>query len=215
MKRASIVAVGITAALALAGAATAATVTVNGTAALNGSNFGMQVTFTGDTVVAYVQDNSPASEGEYYVSFRINTNNVGLAPGQSNTVLVARGPGSADDPLRLTLVKTAEVTPRYILRAFAGQETGNYRFIGGTVVPANANGIPVGAAFKRGSAPGSGNGFLKLYKNNTQVASDTTLSNNNQFVDDVRFGAPQLVDASTTGSYYLDDFVSTRTTQWP
>jgi len=205
----------LAAALVLAGPASAATVTVNGTAALGGSNFGMQVTFTGDTTAAFVQDDSPASETEYYVSFRINTNNVGLGPGQSNTVFVARGPGSPDDPLRLTLVKTAEVTPRYILRAFAGQETGNYRFVGGTVVPANAAGIPVGAGFKAGSAPGSGDGFLKLYKNGIEVASYLTLSNNNQIVDDARFGAPQLVDASTTGSYYLDDFVSTRTTQWP
>ena len=63
--------IAIVAALALAGSAAADSLAVNATAAMGGTNFGLQVNHT-NTSASYVQDNTPAFETVYRFDFLFN-----------------------------------------------------------------------------------------------------------------------------------------------
>src|SRR5262245_11987979 len=78
------------AALALAATPSFASTTlaVNTGSALEGS-FGLQISFDGAGGAAYVQDNSPVNETEYWAVFRINDTNINLDPGDSFQVFRA------------------------------------------------------------------------------------------------------------------------------
>lgn len=68
-KRTALLAVVV--ALALVGSASADSLSVNGTAAMNGTSYGMQVNHDNSSV-AYVQDNTPALETVYRFDFLFN-----------------------------------------------------------------------------------------------------------------------------------------------
>ncbi len=187
----------------------AAALSVTNAAALTG-NFGLEVTMQGDTANAFVRDNSPDSETVFRANFQLKRNTISFVAPNSNVVFFAMqetGPPPDKGVIRLTMGKFAD--GRVFVRAFAGQNTPlNFRFIGGTIItPATT---VIGVEWVK-SDPGADNGQLRLYRNGLLQQNRLDVKNDALDIDHVRFGAPSLVDASTTGSYYLDSYESFRT----
>ena len=54
-------------------------------------------------------------------------------------------------------------------------------------------------------------GSVRLFKNGRFETQDSSLNNYDYAVDKARFGATNVAGATTSGSYYLDEFSSFRT----
>lgn len=197
--------------LGVASVAQAATsIAVNGTAALQGS-FGMQVSFDGSTGDAYVQDNSPNNETRYVVTWRMNTAPMTMAGTANHQVLraITGDPTPTGAAFQVKVYKTAAAG--YELQVLARLDSG--AFTNRIAVVGDAS-HQYSVDWKASSAPGANDGYVKLYKNGTLRKSLLNLDNDAQRVDMARFGAFGAVDATTSGSMYLDDFISTRTAQF-
>ena len=59
--------------------------------------------------------------------------------------------------------------------------------------------------------PGANDGLVRLTRKGVAPKENTGLDNDEHYIDATRFGLVRNVDASTTGSFYLDDFSSFRT----
>lgn len=192
-------------------------VAVNATAAMQGS-FGMEVTFDGATAPAYVQDNSPNAETVYHVSFRANraTFDPGAADSSSFYVLTAReGPDDAAtaNTIRFYVRRNPADLPNFHARAIALQDDGTWRQVGCGNFGLNDQTYDI--VWKAATAPGMNNGVLTCLRNGVAPPSNTnvTMDNDTRRVTSVRFGFFQTLPLSqnANGSYYLDDFISTRT----
>lgn len=64
------------------------------------------------------------------------------------------------------------------------------------------------------TAPGANDGFLKMYRNDVLVRTISGLNNDEQTIDEAWFGAIWMANntqgAAANGSFYFDNFVSTR-----
>ena len=194
----------------VAGGAHAASLDVNGTAALVGS-FGLEVQFAGDTQVAYVQDDTPANETVYRASFQMDPTNLNLGANDRFTVLFGRDQDQSTGTLRLEMRRNA--TNRMRLMGAVKKNDGTFSVTNNPVkwlvVGNQPIGIMVEAVFEFGA---SGGGSIKVTRLDTNGSTMNDGINNGNFnLDLVRFGAPRDVDAGTTGSLYLDEFESFRT----
>lgn len=203
-------------ALLLVAAATAPAWGANGVsvlpaAALEGS-YGLAVDVDGSTNRVYVQDNSPANETIFRAEFLFRRGTLTMVPPNNHVVFLGQQETltpPAQPVIRLTIVRVAD--GRYFLRAFAYQNTGAYRFIGGTGLGTNPNAIwKIGVEWKA-SDPGMNNGELRLYKNDGLQQQRTDLINEGLVVDQVRLGAIAFMDASSSGQYHMDSYASFRT----
>jgi len=197
--------------LGVASAAQAATsIGVNGTAALQGS-FGMQVSFDGSTNDAYVEDRSPNSETRYVVTWRMNTSPMTMTGASNHQILraITGDPTPSGVAFQVKVYKTvaAGFEVQVLARLDSGAFTNRIAVVGDASHQYSVD-------WKASSAPGANDGYAKLYKNGTLRKSLLNLDNDLQRVDMARFGAFGAVDASTSGSFYLDDFISTRTAQF-
>jgi len=190
----------------------ATSISVLGAAAIQGS-FGMRVSFSGGGD-AYVQDNSPSAEKNYYVSFRMNDDGMTLPNFDAITILRASG---AEDGSDLAFqVKVINTIPNvggtdYAIHVIPRLDTG-------------ANGVRVATFVKPGphqytvefhaaTADGANDGIVKLYRDAILRKDRLDYNNDARGVGAVRFGASG-VSAGVTGSLDLDDFISTRTAQF-
>ncbi len=212
--------VGLLAALPLA-AATSLSVTAG--AALQGS-FGLQINFDGTGGNAYVQDNSPNNESEYWVSLRLNDNSVTFnpsAPVKSFQFLRA----FTDDAGSATVFRINVVdalTPGANLRVFvlpvldggAFHPTGTETFITTSAAPPTNNKFLF--EWKAATAPGANNGRMVTYRDGILRKQITDLDNDTIRVGMVRMGGfGNTVSVQSGSVLYLDDFISTRTAQTP
>lgn len=192
-------------------------IAVNATAALQGS-FGMEVVFDGATAPAYVQDNSPNAETVYHVTFKANRASFdpGAADSSSFYVLTAReGPDAAAtaNTIRFYVRRNPADLTAFHARAIALQDDGTWRQVGCGNFGLNNQTYDI--LWKASTAPGANNGVLTCLRNGVAPPSNsnTAMDNDTRRVDSVRFGFFQTLPLSqnANGSYYLDDFISTRT----
>ena len=66
--------------------------------------------------------------------------------------------------------------------------------------------------WKASTAVGANNGGLTFWIDGVQKANLTGIDNDTRKIDQARLGAVNGIDSGTRGTYYFDDFVSTRTT---
>jgi hypothetical protein len=191
------------------------TVFVDENAALEGG-FGLAVDLNGAADRVYVQDNTPTDETVYRAEFLFRRSTLEMTSPNNHVILL----GMQENPspphtgvIRLVIVRVGD--GRYFIRAFAFQNTGAYRFVGGTGVGTNPNAIwRIGVEWQV-SDPGQDNGVLRLYKNGGLQVERLDLINEGQEVDFVRLGAVAFLDGSTNGQYHVDSFSSFRTLAAP
>ena len=69
----------------------------------------------------------------------------------------------------------------------------------------------VSLVFRTATAPGKDDGYIRLYINGTQIASQVNYDNDTLYIDRLYFGA-QGLDPGSSGSFYLDEMQAFRYT---
>lgn len=215
--------------LLMAGVASADSLVVNGTAAMEGS-FGMQVSHDNSSQ-AYVQDNSPNAESIYRASFLFNPNNISPENGNwRQTIFLTLGPnpnpGVGACPSNPSAFLSGMRVFLYMTRG--GQDysvqvwgRGNQCGEASTMriaIPSNGpsrictefetgptltGAIRLAAVSGTGACPAGGDPSWR----------EQSMSNNRNQIDLVRLGTPQLNNfgRGENGVMYFDDFQSFRT----
>ncbi len=232
MKARSVLLFSAVVALAIAPILHAASLSVNGGAALEGS-FGLEVLMN-DTSSAYVMDDSPVNETVYRAEFLLDLNDLNFS--------ASSGPSSNHSILKLWDMDVPGPLPRqHVIIGIRLGGDGKYKvfckliqYDGATSwpiwrtdlgspmelnLPSTAGGYPVGVRveFVQGTTGGGGaDGIVRFarYTNfdpgNWNTKEHVAVLNYLLDVDRAYFGA-MAADATSTGSFYLDSFQSFRT----
>ena len=188
-----------------AGSAFANSLDVNNAAAIGGT-FGLEVITDSTSTPAFVATTAPDGEVVVRGEFRIRHNNLSMDNGTGHVVLMGRnGPAPVVNNLRLFMRRAND---EYKITFRAKKDGPGTAFCGKTTMA--ALGLRVGFELVSAS-PGMSNGECRLIRNGVVVFNRTDLENETQDIDAFRFGAVNGVSATTSGSYYLDDFSSFRT----
>ena len=94
----------------------------------------------------------------------------------------------------------------YKIKAYSKQDSGKWTYGGKISITS-----PSLIEYEWTAGTGSGNGTMRIWKNGVLKESFSNIDNDTQFIDRVRLGANARIDATTTGSLYLDEFESYRT----
>ena len=195
-----------------AGAATAQnSIAVNNAAALNGTNFGLELSFDGSTSTAFVRDDSPNAESIYRASFWIDPNSAGLA---------------AFDRFAAALGKDTSNRNVFRLQLQRGNQVGNYRLRLACLNNADvwkfarANGGSGGKALSIGDSPAqvlietvmlnSNQGLCRMTVGST-VHINQGYQAGSQNINQMRMGLTKSAGAGFSGSVFFDEFESFRT----
>ncbi len=185
---------------------------VNANAALGGSLFGLEVLLDGgSTNGVYVAENAQHNdETVYRAEWRVNHNNIAMDEGSSHNIFLARQVTPTRNNLRVSLFVASG---DYKIGYRAKKEGAGTAFCGKFTISAAGGGARAGIEVVPASGTGMSDGVCRLFKNGVEQFERTDVSNFGTEVDAVRFGAPKGsdIDATTVGSFYLDDFQSFRT----
>ena len=191
-----------------AGSAFANSLDVNPSAALAG-NFGLEIITDGTSTPAYVATAAFDSETVVRAEWRANRNTLSMAAGTGHAMALfrrANPPGVLNN--YRSFIKFINGEFKVTARAKKdGPGTANC----GKTTFAPGGGVRIGFEIVTSSGPGNNDGLCRLYRNGVLVFENTGLDNDMQNIGSVRFGAPDGVAATTSGSFYLDDFSSFRT----
>jgi hypothetical protein len=200
---------------------TAATsLSVTSGAALQGS-FGLQVNFDGAGGNAYVQDNSPNNEAEYWASLRINDTGVTFQTGGNFQIFRAfTDDAGSQTVFRVTLLEASTPGGNYRIRVLPRLDSGAFHPTGYEVAVQTSTPPPANQRFtfewKAATAPGANNGRMVTYRDGVLRKQITDLDNDTLRVGMIRMGGFGNTTSVQAGSVlYLDDFVSTRTNHLP
>lgn len=188
----------------------AASLDVINAAAMNGTTYGLEVTFTNDAVKAYVKDLTPDGEAIYRCQFWMDVNDVSMADRTFHTLFRA----TREAPMNaafMVLHKYVDGTHRIWLRGMNNPLT--VRFSTRIdLMPGQPSLIQV--EWYQGDVPGtlSGNATMTVIDGYAVGESVSVDLNNSQFVvDDVLMGAVGNIAATTSATIYFDEFESYRT----
>jgi S-layer family protein len=184
----------------------------------NGARFsqscGAQVTVAaGDTTAAYVQDNSPSSEGTYRARFYVNLRTLQMQNGDELDLFRTFDGADPVPPatsgnavLRLVVRQTSGQKQ---LSAFARLDSGTELEIPGAInLPPGWRSIEIDWA--RATAAGANNGRLGLWVDGVAKTGLANLDNDTLMINYSRWGAVAGLDAGTSGTFRMDDFASQR-----
>lgn len=198
-------------ALALgAGAAQAASITVNNTCALNGTNYGLQVTKTpvGD---AFVRSDHPTDETHFRVKFWIDPNSMDI-PAAPNDYFQFLRTGHETVGTSLILFLKQAPSGNYRLTTYVrveGQAT-TYQLVGEAFLQTlGAAEVPVEVEWTRG-APGSVKVWINTANTNPPTYQKVNANNPNSQVDTVRWGVFNGDGAAIATPFCLDEYESYR-----
>lgn len=212
MKKSILLAVAFALLAAPAFAQTA--LTVNNAAALNGTNFGLEVTFDpADTAVAYVRDDSPADETVYRAGFWVDPNSATLNTGDRGRMTsLFLGRGNAAGRILVQLQQFPSAANPYKVRAVCADNTNLTRRRARNLMT-NEWGIritddPVFVTVQ--SVFANGFGGECTFTANGETQTHTGYQSGLGDIEQAFFGAPRDIVA-INGSIYLDEFESFRT----
>jgi subtilisin-like proprotein convertase family protein len=176
---------------------------VKAAAALAGTR-GMSILFD-DTVALYVTDDSPSAETRYRARFKFDPNSLVLPNGLAHYIFYGYQ-GTSTVVLRLEFRISSGV---YQLRGALRRDDNTWTTSSWYAISDAPHAIEVD--WRAASAPGANNGSLTLWIDGVQKGPFAGVDNDAQRVDRIRLGAIAGLDAGSQGSYYFDDFKSTRT----
>ena len=209
MKRSIQLVLVVAAALVLCTAtANAASIAVNGAAAMNGTNFGLEVTYAGDTDVGYVRDNTPDAETTFRGSFWLDPNtwdNGGVR--NSHVILSGNGQGGLA-VMRVYLLQQPNGKRR--VRIYCREDNGIFAKSTNITLGTTGAEPPRKLDFEMITGAGDGSCMLKRSGGAEPTVTLDNLDNDTHDIRSARFGAVVSVDATSTGSIYLDEYESFR-----
>jgi hypothetical protein len=166
--------------------------------------FGLEVTFVGTTITAFVRDDSPGSDTVYRATFYLDSSGLVLDSGDSFRHFKARAT-DATTWFRLALLQSP--TGLRLVPA-ARLDSGTFIAGPGLLLPTSGH-ARIDVQWTAASAPGANDGALQLSVDQSSFSSVMNLDNEQGAVDLVTWGAMDL-PSGVTGSLLLDDFSSLR-----
>jgi hypothetical protein len=201
--------------LLVAGFASAAnTFVVQPYAALNGTNYGAEVTIDGSTNDVYVEDQTPNAETIYRATFWLDPNTISISPADRFPIFLGRT-AAGNNVIRLQLqIKWDAPIYRIRLQMKKNDQTW-MNAVSGTGVqflPIPDGPVQVTLETRFGTNDPTTGSLVRLTANG-QTYELTGFYSTNWSIDHVRLGAPRQSQAIGTfsGSIYLDEFASFRT----
>jgi len=194
---------------------------VNAGAALEGS-FGLEVIFASSTGLAYVQDDTPNDEATYNAEYRLTVDGDNLQIAVANDASSRHEVFRARNPANLIRMEIhCRVAPggpgtgncgtgndgQWRAKSYYRRDNNTWGFCG------QVGFVPTGNttySVEWGQGTGAADGFMRFFKNGDLVRECTGIDNDDRGVNTARLGAPGRVDTGTSGSSYMDSFVSTR-----
>ena len=197
---------------------------VNANAALQGS-FGLEVLIDGADNLgeAYVVSDHPVTETTYNFKFLIDPTNLTAA---AERFFIMGSIKKTDPPVRnflLIYLRRSGNGQFWEIQSNVRDDSNSFqawqapiKICGdaGTAIPCTSV-APVEFEFQwqAASAPGANDGSLRILKNGTVRVEFLNIDNDAQTIDEALFGAIFMSNATqgnAAGSYYFDEFVSTR-----
>lgn len=184
-------------------------VMISPAAALSGS-YGIEVVMNG-TNNAYLIDNSPDAETGYRVEFRIDHNDLCMAQNTGHGIFYARRPGANVIRINLSYVGNtcAGDANSYKINVRCLKDTGGTAFCG-QITLLDGKATLVKFEWIAASGPGANDGIFRIYKGGALKYEKTNLDTDTLNINAGRLGAPKNSDATTSGSFYIDDYSSHR-----
>lgn len=179
-------------------------VTFSSAAALVGDQ-GIEVVMDGSTNSAYLVDLSPTDETAYRVEFRIAHNNLQMAEGSNHGIFYGRMEGGTGNVIRVNM---ARLSGEYKISVRCLKDVGGTAFCGKFTFAPNTTRVKF--EWKAATGIGANNGIFRLYKGDTLQFEKTNLDTDTLEIDTARLGVTKNADATTLGSYYIDQFSSDR-----
>jgi len=188
---------------------------VGGLARYSG-NQGLEINVSSpDRNPAFVQSSHPSSEPTYRVRLFVNPRGLTMVNGDEFDFFDAYDGADPTPPtvagnaqVRIVLRQTAG---KKVLSAFVRTDTGAESQIPTEVqMPDGWRMVEIDWAKSTAGAVGSGNGHLTLWVDGVQKANLTGLDNDNGPINYARLGTISGVDATTSGTFDVDDFASQR-----
>lgn len=196
----------------VASAGFAASVNVTNAAALNGSNWGLEVDSTGGGD-AWVEDQSPSDETHFIARFWFDPNTFMLSevPGDGESVRIFQGQEQSPSTaiLRVYVIQRDNAgNPQYRVRVFARRD--------GNTGWAKSQGVVLGNAprqieveWQAASAIGANDGFIRITRvDNGSFKEVTGIDSDERRIGRARLGI--FTGGFGTGTLYLDEYESFR-----
>jgi hypothetical protein len=180
---------------------------VSTAAALVGS-YGLQVTISSNTAT-YLTDISPNAEPRYRARFYFNPNSIGMASGDTHTILLGRT-GSGASVFTVQLNNNTGTTTGYRIRTQVFNDGGSST--NGTYFGITNASHYIEIDWQAATAAGANDGYITLWIDGVQEYTSPGIDNDTRRVEEVRWGAAAGIDTGTRGTYYFDAFESRRQT---
>lgn len=179
----------------------AAGASVTAAAALVGG-LGWALPLTGTTTAKYLEDPTPGAESAYRARFYLDPNTITMANNTAHLVFVGYSGTASTDVFRVELQKVAA---GYQLRVQVRDNASAWQSSAWVTISDDKHAVEL--SWTAGSA-----GKVEWLIDGVAQPATATVNNSTRRIDLVRFGAVAAVDATTTGTLYLDAFESRRTT---
>jgi len=219
MRKLAFMVVSVIAIILLPQSTGAATIDVNGTAAMDGS-YGLEVICNGvDTSGAYVQDDSPNAEATYRASFMFNPaqmaiTQTGFILDSRHFIFTVNGEHVNGTNVRVVGIYLLKKSGKYWLAAqgrntAAGATKTTPRIELGDAGVENSPHL-VEVEWQAAAIAG-GYGVLRMRVDGGAWVEQPTIKNYTQVANIARLGIVIGLDVDSVGSHYYDDFQSFRT----
>ena len=182
-------------------------VTISSAAALSGS-YGIEVMMDGTNDAYLVNDYLDAVKG-YSVEFRIDHNDLCMDQNAGHGIFYGREPGA--NVLRISLSyagnSCAGDANSYKIKVRCLKDAGGTAFCG-QITLLDGKATLVKFEWIAATGPGMNDGILRIYKGGVLKYEKTDLDTDTLAIKAGRLGAPKNSDASTRGSFYIDDYTA-------
>ncbi|MEM9292451.1 MAG: hypothetical protein AAGD01_12285 [Acidobacteriota bacterium] len=185
--------------------ADAASLAVNGTAALEGS-FGMEITFDGDTQRAYVEDGTPTTETHYNAKFRFDPNSITMEANKRHKIF--QGNRETPSTIRLMTVIYRKNDPDNFILVKSKDDNDVFQKTAWISVPDGP--ILVEIDWRAATGVGANNGEMRLWVDGVLQDTVSGIDNDEMHIDYVRMGAVGNINTTTIGTQFFDSFESFR-----
>jgi hypothetical protein len=152
----------------------------------------------------YVRDDLPAAETHYRAVFGFDPN--GLSMAERDHHIIFQGYGATNSTF-IFRIEFQRLNGQYWVRAAALTDANTWQYTPWTTLSDQPHALDLEWT---ASAPGQNNGALALTLDGVLTGTVTGIDNDGKIVEHVRLGPVSGVDTATSGTYFLDGFVSYR-----
>lgn len=204
---------GVACLMTAAPAFAAATLTVNNSAAMNGTTFGLQVSLNGAAGgPAYVQDSTPANEATFRALFWLQPRTLVNTAGtfREHTIYSIHNPG---DGVAVVRVDMRKLDPSGTVRVRAACRRDDGSYVRTAFLSLGTAGAEPERQIVLEWANGAGTGFCRITRQGnggTISAEELGIDNDTLSIKRARLGAVVSIDALLSGNYDVDGYESFR-----